>query len=114
MATRYKDGTFKLDMKQVEANFRSDLKEKGGRKKLMSQMKALQVVVYVMVGGGMLGSFAAHQPKSFYIDSRVSKRPYKQRHIYQSVAVLSLYAKVLKLNPNDMPRMEFCHSCGVF
>ncbi len=45
----------------------------------MDRMRALQVAVYVAVGGGMLGSAAAHRPGDFYIDSRVGKGPTKRK-----------------------------------
>lgn len=114
MATRYTDGTWKLDMTEVENNFRQELKVKGGKAKLREEMQALRVAIYTMIGGGMLGDFAVNQPKDFYIDARVSKRPYKNRSIYQAVAVLALYVKVLGLNYDTMPRMPHFHNCGVF
>jgi len=113
-ATRYADGTFKLDMDQVEKNFREELKAKGGKAKLREEMQALRVAVYTMVGGGMLGSFAVNQPKDFYIDYRVCKRPYKVRSIYQAVSVLAVYFKVLKYTHENVPRMPHFHNCGVF
>jgi hypothetical protein len=114
MATRYADGSWKLDMAEVEKNFREELKQKGGKAKLREEMQALRVAVYTMIGGGMIGNFAVNQPKDFYIDSRVSKRPYKIRQIYQAVAVLAVYVKVLKLTYDTMPRMPHFHNCGVF
>jgi len=114
MATRRADGTFKLDMAEVEKNFREDLKVKGGKAKLREEMQALRIAIYTMIGGGMLGNFAVNQPKDFYIDSRVSKRPYKLRDIYQAVAVLAVYVNVLKLTTDTMPRLPHFHNCGVF
>lgn len=114
MATRNADGTWKLDMEQVENNFRYDLKQKGGKAKLREEMQALRVVVHTMIGGGMLANFAVTQPKEFYIDARVGKLPYKNRSICQAVAVLALYFKVLKYTHENVPRMPHFHSCGLF
>lgn len=114
MATRYADGTWKLDMAEVEKNFREQKKEKGGKAKLREEMQALRVAIYTMIGGGMIGNFAVNQPKDFYIDARVSKRPYKMRSIYQAVAVLAVYFKVLGYTHENVPRMPHFHNCGVF
>jgi hypothetical protein len=81
---------------------------------LRQEMEALQVAVYTMIGGGWIGQFAAHQPKDFYIDTRVSKRPYPVKAIYQAVKVLTAYAETLGLNPHDMPKMPNFHNCGIF
>ena len=78
------------------------------------EMANLQIVVYTMAGGGMLGRFAAEQPADFYIDSRVAKRPYPTKAIYQAVKVLSIYAEILGLKPNDLPRVLDFHNCGIF
>lgn len=114
MATRRKDGTWKLDMAQVEQNLRDQKKEKGGKAKLREEMQALRVAVYTMIGGGMIGNFAVNQPNDFYIDSRVGKRPYKNRDILQAVSVLALYFKVLKYTHANVPQMPMFHNCGVF
>lgn len=114
MGTRRTDGTWKLDMEQVETMLREDLREKGGKARMKAEFSALQVAVYVMVGGGFLGAFAAEQPKDFYIDSRVGKRPYKVRDCYQAVAVLAIYAKLLKYTTETMPKMARFHNCGVW
>jgi hypothetical protein len=114
MATQRADGTFKLDMAEVEKNFLEDLKAKGGKAKLREEMQALRVAIYTMIGGGFIGNFAVNQPGDFYIDSRVSKRPYKQRDIYQAVAVLAVYFKVLKYTHANVPRLPHFHNCGVF
>ena len=74
----------------------------------------LQNVVYTMVGGGMLGRFAAHQPAGFYIDDRVGRLPYSRKEIEQAVEVLVIQANALGLNPNDLPPMPDFHGCGVF
>lgn len=114
MATRYADGTWKLDLEQVEKNFRMDIKEKGGKAKLREEMQALRVSIYTMIGGGMIGELAVNRPNQFYIDARVGKLPYKNRSIHQAVDVLKLYVKVLGLTPDTMPRMPHFHNCGLF
>lgn len=113
MATRSKDGSLKLDMEKVEQNIRNELEE-CGREKVMEEFQTLRVVVYVMVGGGFIGRFAVDQPNDFYLDSRVGKRPYSQRKIFQAVEVLRLYVKVLGLKYDTMPRMLDFHNCGIF
>ena len=74
----------------------------------------LQIVVYVMCGGGMIGRSAAEQPANFYIDTRVSARPYPTKAIYQAVETLVTLAKANGLDPYNMPPMPDFHSCGVF
>jgi hypothetical protein len=113
MATRLANGMMKLDMEAVRANFEEELAEEGGREKLTQAMKELQIVVYVMAGGGWLGCSAAEQPKLFYVDSRCSKRPYAVKKTLQATEVLSLYAEVLGLQQPLTFRTEF-HNCGVF
>lgn len=75
---------------------------------------AVQLAVYVMAGGGMLGRFAAEQPADFYIDDRVSKRPYPKRAIYRAVAVLTRMAQVAGLDPHQMPAMPRLHNLTIF
>ena len=113
MATRLRDGSFKLDMDVVKENLVRELDSLDGRERLMQAMKELQVAVYVMAGGGMLGSSAAQQPSGFYVDSRCSKRPYATRKIKQATDVLHLYAEVLELKEPLEFRTLF-HHCGVF
>lgn len=88
-----------------------------GRKnteELTAEFKTLQAAVYTMVGGGMLGQSAACSPESFYIDARVSKRPYPDKAILQAVHVLTMYARKLNLNPCDLPNIPSFHNCGIF
>lgn len=73
-----------------------------------------QVAVYVMCGGGFLGSFAAEQPADFYIDDRMGKLPYKKDEIYQAVRTLVTIAEKSGLDPHSMPRMNGFHNCGIF
>ena len=117
MATRTKSGTWKLDLDQVCICLQERL-EYNGREKFLAQMKQLQIAVHVMCGGGMLGRFAAEQPADFYIDDRVGRLPYTRQQIYQSVAVLKMYAEILGFNPHRLDQdcrlvMDF-HNCGVF
>lgn len=101
----------KLDMNTVRENFRF-YKPKERKAMLASQ----QIVVYVMIGGGMIGRFGAEQPGDFYIDSRVSKRPYTLRKIYQAVQVLLVMAQECGYSGkgSDMPKMPNFHCSGVF
>ena len=81
---------------------------------LGDELAALQVAVYVMCGGGLLGRFAAEQPADFYIDDRCGKLPYPKRAIYQTVCVLEALAKAAGKDPRNLgPRPHF-HCCGVF
>jgi hypothetical protein len=104
----------KVDLQQVEQNLVERLRNQG-RGKVMDQFYQLQTAVYVMCGGGHLGSFAAGQPHNFYIDSRMGKLPYSKRAIMQTVAVLALYVKVLDLDKDKLPQNWMdAHNCGVF
>ena len=113
MAHRYADGTFKLDLATVESNLREEVQHGKGAE-VLAEMKSLQVAVYVMIGGRMLGQFAAEQPEDFYIDSRVGKLKYNKRSILQAVQVLAIYAKVLEFTKQTMPKMQRFHNCGVW
>jgi len=74
----------------------------------------LQVAVYVMCGGGLLGHFAAEQPADFYIDDRVGRLPYPRKEIYQAVSVLKTLAEAHCLDPHKMPELPSFHACGIF
>jgi len=75
---------------------------------------AHQAAVYTMCGGGFLGTFAAEQPESFYIDDRVGRLPYGKKAIYQAVDTLITIAKKSGLDPKRLPQMPRFHNCGVF
>ena len=75
---------------------------------------AMQVAVYVMCGGGMIGRFASEQPADFYIDDRVGKLPYPKKEIYQAVATLKTIAEVNGIDPHKMPVMPNFHNMGIF
>lgn len=83
---------------------------------LLEKLKSQQVAVYVMIGGGMIGRFAAEQPADFYIDMRVSRLPYGRRPIYQAVTILKMMAEELGYTGkgDDMPRMPNLHGSGVW
>lgn len=87
-----------------------DWKNKKGRQAI----RDLQIVVYVMVGGGLLGRSAAEQPKGFYIDARIPKRPYPYKAVYQAVRVLARLAEINGMDPNKLPEMSNFPGCGVF
>jgi hypothetical protein len=74
---------------------------------------AMQVAVYVMCGGSLLGRMAAEQPADFYIDSRCGRLPYGRREIMQAVQVLVLAAGANGLDPHNMPEMPRFHNMGV-
>lgn len=67
-----------------------------------------------VAGGGILGKSAAEQPADFYVDARVSRRPYPLRQLYRAVKTLALLAEANGLNPHAMPAMPDFHNLGVF
>lgn len=77
-------------------------------------LKAHQVAVYVMCGGGHLGTFAAQQPADFYIDDRVGRLPYPRAKIEQAVRCLAALAEAAGLDPRHLPEMSRFHNCGIF
>jgi hypothetical protein len=55
-------------------------------------LKSLQIEVYVMCGGGLLGDFATTQPADFYIDvQELENYPIRKRDVMQAVEVLGGY-----------------------
>lgn len=82
--------------------------------KFMERIRGQQVMVYVMTGGGFIGRSHAEQPKSAYIDDRVSKRPYSRKAISNATTVLILMAEIAGLDPNNLPAMIDIHNSGVF
>ena len=77
-------------------------------------IQSLQVAVYVMSGGGLLGRMAAEQPADFYIDSRTGRLPYSKRSILQTVGVLKALAEHNGLDTHHTPPMPTFHKCGTF
>jgi len=74
----------------------------------------MQVAVYVMAGGGLIGRLAAEQPADFYVDTRVSRRPYGLRDLSRAVKVLAVIADANGLNPHNMPKMPNLHNLAIF
>jgi hypothetical protein len=98
----------KLDLAAVRQYVKDDLE----RYRVM--VPHLQIMIFTMVGGGHLGSFAAEQPADFYIDDRVGGTPYSHRKIYQAVEVLKIIAEEAGLDPHRMPQLPWVHHCGAF
>jgi len=94
---------YKLDQEKV--------KESGFKAESIPNM---QIVVYVMCGGGFLGRLAAEQPANFYIDDRVGRLPYGKKEIYQAVETLKTIAEVNGLNAHNLPFLPSFHNMGVF
>lgn len=94
----------KLDMEIVKTNANYWKKK---------DIPAMQIAVYVMCGGGMLGRMAAEQPADFYIDDRVGRLPYPKREIEQAVQVLATIAKAKRMDTHNMT-MPRIHNLGVF
>lgn len=104
---------------EPEGNGKLHRFEGRSREYVLSVIGALQVAVYVMCGGGMLGRFAAEQPAEFYIDMRVGKLPYPKKDILQAVTFLdaistsagfdtSGFGKDGKLKMPAMPDLPGC------
>jgi len=74
----------------------------------------MQTAVFVMCGGGFLGSFAATQPGKFYIDGRVGSLPYTRKEIYQAIETLCTIAIANGLDPNRLPERPQFHNMGIF
>ena len=76
-----------------------------------------QVAVYVMVGGGIIGRFAAESPAEFYVDDRATTRYPKGRYpkgqVVRAVKYLVALAEASGLDPKNMPMPRF-HNLGVF
>lgn len=73
----------------------------------------MQAAVFTMAGGGLLGRFAATNPAEFYLDTRVSRRPYSATKILTACANLAQIAKLNGLDPRRLPDPSF-HNLGVF
>ena len=90
-----------------------DFKFDNGNKPTIKELEHLQVMVYTMIGGGMLGQFAMTQPESFYIDLRVGRLPYSKKDIYNVIEMMKASCDYLGKNPNDLPAPSFS-GCWVF
>lgn len=118
MATKYADGTYKLDMEQVKESLKYRFER--DKKQYMAEIGQLRTALFTMCGGGLLGRFAACQPKDFYIDLRVGKLPYKKRTIMQAVKVLLAYLEVAGIDQGacsrSLPDKGFAdfHNCGLW
>lgn len=75
---------------------------------------AMQAAVYVMAGGGLVGRSAAEQPADFYIDDRVSRRPYPIKVIHNAVKTLERIAVAKGLDPRRLPEMPNFGNLGYF
>ena len=73
----------------------------------------IQIILYAMIGGGFLGSFAMRQPADFYIDSRVGKLPYGRKDILQVANVLEGVARYFGKDPHNLPE-PYIVSCWIF
>jgi hypothetical protein len=100
--------TYKLDLEEVRMIVQ-DMKPEF----VLQALKELQIVIYVMIGGGITGYSAVTSPANFYLDKR-SGCPYKKQHINQCVEVLKIYAEVCGLDPYQLKFDTKFHSCGVF
>lgn len=108
-----------LDLEQARTCIERKLAD-NGRESVEREMRQLQTAVYVMAGGGFVGSSLATQPKNGYVDGRCSKRPYAIGKIKNVLAVLCIYAELLGYDPNSIEQeapgkthMD-CHNCDVW
>jgi len=106
--------TKEQDVEIRKLEFNEETKENRRHYATKETVAAMQVIVYVMCGGSLLGRFAAEQPKDFYIDDRCSRLPYPKRAIYQAVKALVQEAECVGIDPRNMPRIPDFHNCGVF
>lgn len=72
-------------------------------------LHSLQIAIYVMCGGGMLGKVAATQPGIFTIDTK-RRLPYSQECIRRVTTCLIAVADCLGEDPCnlDMPPLPSC------
>lgn len=96
----------------INLNHVKKVLQQRSKESVTQDAKNLQIAVYVMCGGGLLGISAAENPKDFYIDDRVRKLPFPKRQIKQAVKVLGIYAEVLDWK--EMPKCGNFHNCGIF
>lgn len=89
----------------INCDWHKDMNEK--------TLERLQIAVYVMCSGGMLGNFAMRQPADFYIDDRVGRLPYPKRDIYQVVEVIKAICYHLKKDAHNLKEPDF-PGCWVF
>lgn len=78
--------------------------------KQLREINDLQLVVFVMCGGGYIGNFAACQPAEFYIDDRGARRPYPLKKISIAVKYLKKRAEQYRFDVYDMPKMSSFHN----
>lgn len=104
--TKRIEGTIKRGKREIPItiDFSFDKLEK---KPTIKQLEFLQVMLYVMVGGGMLGNFAMRQPADFYIDLRVGRLPYSKSDIFRAIETLKAMADFLKLDASHLPELDF-------
>jgi len=96
----------KLDQDQVAKVARQQWKK--------STIPNMQIAIYVMCGGGVLGTLAAEQPADFYIDGRTGRLPYKKAQIRQAVETLKTFAIIHGLDPHRLPYVPQFHNMGIF
>ncbi len=82
------------------------------KKQALQQLPFMQVALYVMCGGGFVGRSFAEQPKSAYLDDRISKRPFKPNAIEAARLELVHVAEIAGLNPENLPTMALTSSMG--
>ena len=80
----------------------------------LDKFKALQVAVYVMAGGGMIGRMYAEQPADAYTDTRAGRRPYRTDELESARQCMIASCHALGLDPHNVPPMTNFPGCWVF
>ena len=80
----------------------------------LEEFRTLQVAMYVMVGGGLLGQMYAESPADAYLDPRAGRRPYREDEIETVRQILLACCHALGLDPQHAPRMPELKGCWVF
>ena len=112
---KYNYETKKIEgkVKGIDGSHLIDIDFKFYNKPTMKELEHLQVMVYTMCGGGMLGDFAMRQPDDFYIDDRVGRLPYPQKDIFNVIEMIKAVCDYLKKNPRKLSTPDF-YGCWVF
>jgi hypothetical protein len=99
----------KLDMAEVKHAIQNN------RKCSRSwSIETVQVAIYIMAGGGLIGRFFAEQPADAYRDARAGRAPYPAKAVENMRKVLVAMAEVYGLDPHYLPPIPAFHHAGVF
>jgi len=105
--------TIKYDPKTDTLNSSTRAGATWHREITIAKFQAMQVAVYVMVGGGLIGRMYAEQPADAYIDTRAGRRPYRLDQIEAVRQCLIASCRALGLDPHHVSMPDF-PGCWVF